>query len=79
MTARGSRQPTPDNRQVLRWRRPVGLIVLLVLIALFVTSLFRSPNPVWTVVTAILVIGLAAGLVWDALRRRADGRRRTTP
>jgi hypothetical protein len=68
--------PQPDNRQVLRWRRPAGLIVLLILVGLCVTSLFRTPNPIWTVVTAALAVAVAGLLIWDARRRTAGGARR---
>jgi hypothetical protein len=72
----GGTEPQPDNRQVLRWRRPAGLIVLLVLVGLCVMSLFRTPNPIWTWVSAALAVALAGLLIWDAKHRTAGGARR---
>jgi hypothetical protein len=69
----------PDNRQVLRWRRPAGFLVLVVLIGLCVTTLFRTPNPVWTVVTGALAVIMAGLLLWDFRLRGAGGTHRMRP
>ena len=69
-------QSQPSNWQVLRWRRPAGVVVLLVLVGLFITSLFRTPNPIWTVITAALAVALAGMLIWDAWHHTVGGARR---
>ena len=56
-----------------RWLRAAGVVVLLLLIGLFVTSLFRTPNPVWTPITAVVALFVAAMLV-RSFRRRGIGR-----
>jgi hypothetical protein len=79
---RGSSAPTdgpdplPENWQVLRRRRPAGHVVLLVVVGLCVVSLFRTPNPIRTVVTAARATAIVGLLVWDARHRTAGGARR---
>ena len=40
-----------------------GVVSVLVLVGLFVTSLFRAPEPAWTVVLAVTACGLAVAVV----------------
>ena len=66
-------QGLQSPRRPRRWLRAAGVVVLLVLIGLFVTSLFRSPNPIWTPITGVVALFVAAMLV-RSLRRRDVGR-----
>jgi hypothetical protein len=62
---------TPDHRgngalQDDRGLRPAklaaGIVSVLVLIGLFVTSLFRAPEPAWTGVLIVAAVGLASAI-----------------
>jgi hypothetical protein len=43
---------------------------------LFIVSLFRTPNPIWIVITAALAVAVAGMLIWDAWHRTVGGARR---
>jgi hypothetical protein len=48
-----------DDRALRPAKLAAGVVSVLVLIGLFVTSLFRAPEPAWTVVLAVTACGLA--------------------
>ena len=52
-----------DGRKLRRPRLIAGVVSVVVLIGLFVTSLYRAPEPAWTVVLAVITCGLAVALV----------------
>lgn len=66
-------QALQSGRRPRRWLHAAGVVVLILLVGLFVTSLFRAPNPVWTPITAALAL-LVAGLLARAVTRRHVGR-----
>jgi len=59
-----------DDLGLRRPRNWAGAISLVVLAGLFVTSLFRSPNPLFSVVTAVVAVALLAAVAIGAWRRR---------
>ena len=48
-----------DDRKLRPAKLAAGVVSVLVLAGLFVTSLFRAPEPAWTVVLAVTAVGLA--------------------
>ncbi len=55
-----------------RWKLLAGVLSLIALTGLFVTSLARAPNDVWTVVSGAVVVVVAALIshgVWRHRRR----------
>ena len=62
-------QALQGDRRPRRWLRAAGVVVLV----LFVVSLYRTPNPAWTPITAVLAL-LVAGLLARDLLRRPGGR-----
>jgi hypothetical protein len=71
--------PAPNDRnaerlqtdeRMFRWKVIAGVASLCFLVALFVTSLERSPNPVYTVVVAVATALLAVAIVHGVRRRR---------
>jgi 4-amino-4-deoxy-L-arabinose transferase-like glycosyltransferase len=66
-----------DDRKLARAKLVAGVLSVVALVAMFVTSLSRSPNPVWTWIVGATALGLSvaigAGLVGG---RRRPGRRR---
>ncbi len=52
------RQPMQDDRWLRRPALIAGVVVELLLIGLFVTTLFRDPNPAWSGWTAAFVVAL---------------------
>ncbi len=65
-------QALQGGRRPRRWLRAAGVVVLVVLVGLFVISLYRTPNPAWTPITAVLGL-LVAGLLARDLQRRHVG------
>ena len=61
-----------DDRGLRPAKLAAGVVSVLVLVGLFVTSLFRAPEPAWTVVLAVTACGLAVLIVLGvrAWRRR---------
>lgn len=79
MSSRNSRDAKhlQDDRGLRRPKYWAGAISLVVLVGLFVTSLFRSPNSFFSVVTAVVAVALLAAIAVGAWRRRhglPDGR-----
>jgi archaellum biogenesis protein FlaJ (TadC family) len=62
-----------DDRKLRRAKLAAGIVSVLVLVGLFVTSLFRAPAPAWTVVLIVTACALATVV---GLRVRRRGRRR---
>jgi protein-S-isoprenylcysteine O-methyltransferase Ste14 len=62
-----------DDRRLRPAKLVAGVVSVLVLVGLFVTSLFRAPEPGWTVVLAVAAIGLGTAVGLGARHRR--GRR----
>jgi hypothetical protein len=57
----------------LEWAKLLaGVLSMVALGAMLITTQFRAPNPVATVVLAVLVIGLGLALGVRVVRRRAD-------
>jgi uncharacterized membrane protein len=59
-----------DDRGLRRAKLVAGVVSVLVLVGLFVTSLFRAPEPAWTVVLAVTACGLAVAIVLGVRSRR---------
>ncbi|MGH8572120.1 MAG: hypothetical protein ACREX8_06040 [Gammaproteobacteria bacterium] len=53
-----------------------GLLSVVALVSLFVTSLTRAPEPAWSVVLAVVSLGLAVAIAIGVLRGRRAGRYR---
>jgi protein-S-isoprenylcysteine O-methyltransferase Ste14 len=67
-------QQNDDGLQDDRGLRPAtlaaGVLSVLVLVGLFATSLFRAPEPAWTVVLIVVTVGLAAAITLGIRKRR---------
>lgn len=70
---------TPDDRQARRlqsdrglflWKLIAGVASVVVLVALFATSLVRSPNPAFTVLVGVVTVLLVAAMAWGVRRSR---------
>jgi uncharacterized membrane protein YhhN len=59
-----------ERRRPRRWLWTAGVVVLFLLAGLFVTSLYRTPNPAWTPITAVATAVVAVLLLVGFLRRR---------
>lgn len=79
--ARRQERPRDDNRfglgldddRNLEWAKLLaGVLSMVALVAMLITTQFRAPNPVATAVLAVLVIGLGLALGARVVRRRAD-------
>lgn len=71
MTERDAR-PAPRLQNGARVRRllvPAGVVVLVLLVGMFVTSLFRAPEPAWSWVLAAVAVGVGLLLVRTVKRR----------
>lgn len=66
-----------DDRPLRKAKLVAGALSVLVLIAMLVTTLFRAPNSVWTVLLAVVAAGLVVAMGTQALRHRGDRRRGT--
>ena len=51
-----------DDRHLRPAKLTAGVVSVLVLVGLFVTSLYRAPEPAWTVVLAVAACGLATAI-----------------
>jgi hypothetical protein len=52
-----------DGRKLRPAKLAAGVVSVLVLLGLFVTSLFRAPERGWTVVLVVTAIGLVIAIV----------------
>jgi hypothetical protein len=68
-----------DDSNLERAKLYAGAVSIVALVAMFVTSLFRSPDPISTVVLAVFTAGLIVGMSVRMVRRRADRQLRTDP
>ena len=59
-----------DDRRLRPAKLAAGVVSVLVLVGLFVTSLFRAPEPAWTVVLIVAAVGLAAVIIIGTRNRR---------
>ena len=59
-----------DDRGLRPAKLAAGVLSVLVLIGLFGTSLFRAPEPAWTVVLIVVAVGLAAVIIIGTRNRR---------
>jgi protein-S-isoprenylcysteine O-methyltransferase Ste14 len=59
-----------DDRGLRPAKPAAGVLSVLVLVGLFVTSLFRAPEPAWTVVLIVVAVGLAAAIAIGTRNRR---------
>ncbi|MBN9096640.1 MULTISPECIES: hypothetical protein [unclassified Pseudonocardia] len=64
-----TRRPLQDDRWIRRPALMAGVVVELLLIGLFVTTLFRAPNPAWSGWTAAFAIGLPIAMYVRHRRR----------
>jgi hypothetical protein len=69
--------PRDRDTRALQKDRPLrgpkliaGIVSVIVLIGLFITSLFRAPEPAWTVVLAVTAVALAAAIALGVRHRR---------
>lgn len=65
-----------DDSALARAKLIAGALSVIALIAMLVTSLFRSPNPEWTAVLAVVTGVVIVMMTSHLARHRADRRRR---
>lgn len=58
------------DQKLYRAKFIAGMISVLALVAMFITSLYRAPNPVWSVVVGVTALGLALAIGVGVARRR---------
>jgi hypothetical protein len=68
-----------DDSKLYRAKLIAGVLSVVALIAMLVTSLFRAPNAEWTALLAAVTAVLIVVMSGQAARRRADRRRRIGP
>lgn len=78
MGAPGDRnaQRLQSDRRMRPLKISAGLVSLGVLVALFVTSLNRAPNPAFSVLVAVAIVLLAGAMAWGVRRSRGGDRHR---
>ncbi|MBW0089345.1 hypothetical protein I4I73_08055 [Pseudonocardia sp. KRD-184] len=59
-----------SDRGLSRWKLIAGAVSVTALIALFATSLARSPNPAFTVLAGVVTVLLVSAMAWGVLRSR---------
>jgi hypothetical protein len=59
-----------DDRGLRPAKLAAGVLSVLVLVGLSVTSLFRAPEPAWTAVLIVVTVGLAAAITVGIRNRR---------
>lgn len=64
-----------DDRGLRRWKVVAGLVTLLGLGGLFVTSLLRAPEDAWTAVLGVVTVAVAVLMVAGLVRSRRSRRR----
>jgi hypothetical protein len=62
-----------NDRKLRPAKLAAGVVSVLVLVGLLVTSLFRAPEPGWTVVLVVTAVGLAIAIAFGV--RSWRGRR----
>ncbi|HEX6405511.1 MAG TPA: hypothetical protein VF003_20495 [Pseudonocardiaceae bacterium] len=68
-----------DDSKLGRAKLIAGVLSVVALIAMLVTSLFRAPNAEWTALLAVVTGVLIVVMSGQAVRHRADRRRRIDP
>lgn len=66
-----------DDRKLDGLKLGAGLLSVCVLVALFVISLYRAPEPAWSVVLLVTAVALAVLIVFGVVRGRRNGRFRS--
>jgi hypothetical protein len=65
-----------SDRHLHGWKVAAGVVTVVALLALTVTSVVRAPNDMWTIVIPLVAVVVVALLVGGVVRRR---RRRSGP
>lgn len=65
-----------DDRKLDRAKLAAGVVSVIALIAMFITTLYRAPDPVWTVVVGVTAVGLTVMIALGVARGRRSGRYR---
>ena len=68
-----------DDSKLGRAKLIAGVLSVVALMAMLVTSLFRAPNAEWTALLAVVTGVLIVVMSGQAARHRADRRRRSEP
>lgn len=58
-----------SDQKLYRAKLVAGMISVLALVAMFITSLYRAPNPVWSVIVGVIALGLAVAIGIGVARR----------
>lgn len=79
MTERGFRveRDLQDDWKLDGLKLGAGLLSVCALVALFVYSLYRAPEPAWSVVLLVTAVALAVLIVFGVVRGRRNGRFRS--
>ena len=68
-------QPNLQNdRKLDGLKLTAGLVSVGLLVALFVTSLYRAPEPAWSVVLVVTAVALTALIALGVMHGRRNGR-----
>ena len=72
MTDRNDRdaQALQSDRHLHGWKVAAGVVTVVALVALTVTSVARAPNNVWTIVLPLVATAVVVMLVGGVVRRR---------
>jgi len=68
-----------DDSKLGRAKLIAGVVSVVALIAMLVTSLFRAPNAEWTALLAVVTGAVIVAMSRQVARDRADRRRRIDP
>ena len=68
-----------DDSKLGRAKLSAGVVSVVALIAMLVTSLFRAPNAEWTALLAVVTGAVIVAMSRQVARDRADRRRRIDP
>lgn len=68
-----------DDRKLGPAKLIAGVLSVVGLVAMLVTSLFRAPNAEWTALLAVVTGAVILGMSSEVARDRADRRRRIDP
>ena len=68
-----------DDSKLGRAKLIAGVLSVVGLIAMLVTSLFRAPNAEWTVLLSVVTGAVIVAMSGQVARDRADRRRRIDP
>lgn len=68
-----------DDSKLSRGKLIAGVLSVVGLIAMLVTSLFRAPNAEWTALLAVVTGAVIVAMSSQVTRDRADRRRRIDP